>query len=85
MQEIKSQNESNINNNDNETLTDDDNRNADNEINSFHDTIVSEDAQNQLLPLPEPTLSPVQISEAPPLDTFTSNDELVNSSEEEYV
>ena len=82
MQEM---NNNEINNNDDETLTDDDNRNADDEIDSFPETIISEDAQNQLLPLPEPTLSPVQISEAPPLDTFTSNDELVYSSVEEYV
>ena len=66
-------------------MTDNDNRNANDEINSFPDTITSEDAQNQLPPLPEPTLSPVQIPEAPPLDTFTGNDGLVDSSEEEYV
>ena len=55
------------------------------EINSFPDTIISEDAQNQLPPLPEPAISPVQISEAQPLDTFTSYDELIDSSVEEYV
>ena len=82
MQEM---NNDEINNNDDETLTDDDNRNADDEIDSFPETIISEDAQNQLPPLPEPTLSPVQIPEAPPLDTFTSNDKLVDSSEKEYV
>ena len=64
-----------------ETLTDDPN----DETNSFPDTIVSEDVQNELLPLPEPTLSPIQFPEAQPLDAFTSNDELVNSSEEEGV
>ena len=85
MQEIKSQNESSINNNDDETLTDDDNRNTDDEIDNFPETIISEVAQNQLPPLPEPTLSLVQIPEAPPLDTFTRNYELVDSSEEEYV
>ena len=45
MQEMKSQNESK--------------RNADDEINSFPDTIIPEDAQNQFPPLTEPTLSPV--------------------------
>ena len=58
---MKSQNESSINNNDDETLTDDDNSNANDETNSFPDTIISEDAHNQLPPLPEPTLSPVLI------------------------
>ena len=82
MQEI---NNDEINNNDDETLTNDDNRNVYDEIDSFPETIISEDAQNQLPPLPEPTLSPVQIPEAPPLNTFTGNDGLVYSSEEEYV
>ena len=59
MQEMKSKNESKINNNNNETFTNDDNRNANDEKNSFPNTIISEDAPNQLPPLPEPTLSPV--------------------------
>ena len=80
---MKSHNVSSINNNDDKTLTDGDNRNAYDEINSFPDTIISEDAQNQLPPLPEPTFSPVQIPEAQPLDTFTGNDRLIDSSEEE--
>ena len=37
------------------------------------------------MPLPEPTLSPVQIPEAQPLNTFTGNDGLVYSSYEENV
>ena len=78
MQEMKSQNESSVNKNDDETLTDDDNRNVNDEINSSPDTIISEDGQNQLPPLPEPTLSPVQIPVAQPLDTFTGNDGLVD-------
>ena len=64
-------------------MTDDDKRNANNEINSFSDTIISEDAQNQLPPLPESILSPVLILEAQPLDT--QNEELEDSSEEENV
>ena len=80
---MKSWNKKSVNNNDDETLTDKDNRNVDDEINSFPDTIISEDAQNQLPPLPEPSLSPVQIPETQPLDTFTSNDGLVDSREEE--
>ena len=63
---MKSQKESSVNNDDDETLTDNDNRNDNDEINRFPDTIISEDAQNQLPPLPEPTLSPVQIPEAQP-------------------
>ena len=82
---IKSQNESSININDGETLTDDDNKNANDVINSFPDAIISKDAKNQLPALPEATLSPVQIPQSSPLDTFTSNDELLDSSEEEYV
>ena len=82
---MKSKNESSINNNDDQTLTEDDNRNVNEEINSFPDTIISEEAQNQLPPLPEPTLSPVQIPEAQPLDTFTCNGELLDSSEEENL
>ena len=62
-----------------------DNRNANDKINSFFDTIISDDAQNQLLPLPEQTLSPVHFPEAQPLDAFTGNDGLVYSSEEEKV
>ena len=60
MQETKSQNNRSVNENDNETLADNDNRNENDEINSFPNTIVSEDAQNQLPPLPEPTILPVQ-------------------------
>ena len=82
---MKSQNESSVNNNDDETLTANDNRNTNDEINSFADTIISKDAQNQLLPLPEPTLSPVQIPEAHTFDTLIGNEELVDSSEEENV
>ena len=74
MQVMKSQNESSVNNDDDETLNDDDNRIANNEINSFPDTIKSEDAQNQLPPLPERTLSPIQIPEAQRIDTFTGNE-----------
>ena len=66
-------------------MTDDDNRNVNDEINSFPDTIISGDSQNQLPPLLGPTLSPVQIPEAQPSHTFTSNDKLVDSSEEEHV
>ena len=44
-----------INHNDNETLTDNDNRNADDEINSFPETIIFADAQYLFLPSPEPT------------------------------
>ena len=40
---MKSQNENSIYNNDDETLTDDDNRNSKDEINKFPDTIISED------------------------------------------
>ena len=53
-----------INNNDDETLTDDDNRNANDQINSFPDTIISEDTKNQLPPLLGPALSAVQIPKA---------------------
>ena len=74
MKEMKSQNESSVNNNDMKTLTDDDNKNTYDKINSFSDTIISEDAQNQLQHLPEPTLFPVQIPDAQPLDTFPGND-----------
>ena len=63
-------------------MTDDDNRYANGEINSFPDTIISEDSQNQLQPLPEPTLSQIQIPEAQPLDPFTVNNGLVDSSED---
>ena len=59
-QETKSQNDRSVNENDNETLTDNDNKNKNDEINSFPNTIVSEDAQNQLPPLPEPTILLVQ-------------------------
>jgi len=79
MQEM---NNDEMNNNDDETLTGDDIRNADDESDRIPETILS---QNQLPPLPEPTLSPVQITEAPPLNSFASNDELVDSSEEEFV
>ena len=82
---MQKMNKDEINHNDDETLTDDDNRNADDKITCFPETIISEDAQNQLPLLPEPTLSPVRISEALLLDTFTGNDGLVDSSEEEYV
>ena len=61
MQGMKSHNENSVNNNDDEILTADDNLNANDEINSFPDTIIYENVQNQVLPLPEPTLSPVQI------------------------
>ena len=64
MQGMKSENENSVNNIDDETMTDNDNRNANDEINRFPDKIISEDAKNQLLPLPEPTLSSVQIPEA---------------------
>ena len=64
-------------------MTDDSKINANDEVTSFPKTIISKDAQNQLLPLLEPTLSSVQKPEAQPLDT--QNDELVDSSEEEYV
>ena len=47
--------------------------------------IISEDAQNQRPPLPESKISPVQKPEAQPLDSFTSNDGLIDSSEGEYV
>ena len=85
MKEMKSQNAGSANNNDDETLTDNDNRNANNETNSFPDTIISKNAQTQLLSLPEPTLSLVQIPEAQPLDTFNGNNRLVDSSEEENI
>ena len=49
---MKSQNESSVINNDDESLTDNGYRNANDKVNSFPDTIISEDAQNQLLPLP---------------------------------
>ena len=96
MEEMKDQNISSENNDDDETLTDDPN----DETNSFPDTIVSKDAQNQLPPLPKPTLSQihypesqpldtlysnVEYPEAQPLDTFTGNDGLVDSSDEEYL
>ena len=82
---MKSQSESSVNKSDDETLTDNDDRNDNDEINSFSDTIISEDAQNQLPPLPVPTLSPVQLPEFQTLDTFTGNKGLVYSSEEENV
>ena len=82
---MKSQNESSINKNYDETLTDHDNRNANDEINSFPDTNISEDAQNQLPPLPAPTLSSVQIPKAQPLDTSTGNNRLADSIMEENV
>ena len=85
VQEMKSQNEISVHNNDDETLTNNDNRNTNDKINSYPDTTISENTQNQLPPLPEPTLSPLQIPEAQPLNTFTGNDGLVDSSEEENV
>ena len=81
MEEMKYQNTRSEIKDDDETLTDD----ANDETNSFPDTIVSEDAQNQLPPLPEPTLSQIQYPEPQPLDAFTSNEELVYSSDDEYV
>ena len=82
MQEMKSQNESGVNKKDDEALTDDDERNGNNDINSFPDTIISENVQKQLPPSQELMLVPVQISEAQPLNTYTGNDGLVHSSEE---
>ena len=64
-------------------MTNDDNRNVNDEINSFPDTIISEDAQNQLPPLPEPTLHPVQNPEAQYSLTFAGNNGLVDSNEYE--
>ena len=81
MEEMKYQNISSEINNDDETLTDD----PDDETKSFSDTIISENTQNQLLPLPEPTLSQIQYPAPQPLDAFTSNEELVDSSDDEYV
>ena len=54
-------------------------------MNGVPDTIISEGTQTKLPPLPEPILSPVQIPEAQPLDTFTCNGELLDSSEEENL
>ena len=74
MQEMKSQNMSSVNNSDDETLTDNDNRNGNDKIKSFPVTIISEDAQNRLPPLQKTKISPVKNPAAQTIDTFIGND-----------